>query len=129
MAAETQYKTVELDNNLILEVCDASRKISEDAWIIKLVFRIDVDVKKSLFSEVELKQINFQDIEKILDTNVTFETTTERNFIMADQKDIVRDTLLNDYLTSAKNYLSHPEFAKKLIIRAYNEKTNDRKCY
>jgi len=121
MTAETLYKTRDLSNGLTLNIMNASRKISKDAWLIKLFFRISVTVEQNLFKEDDLKRVSFQDIRDTLGSEITFEALTERNFIQNDQKEALLEKSIQDYLASAESYLSHPDFAKKLIIRKYIE--------
>jgi hypothetical protein len=121
---EQKVKEVKLDNNQTLIISDASRKISEDAYLVMMKASIDIAVKRDLFSEQELKELFFEDIlDKVSDVAV-YEFVAERNFIMAKDKDQLFDKLVDDFFGTLGKYISKPGFPAKLILKQYKDIVN-----
>ncbi|MCP3900077.1 MAG: hypothetical protein GY707_10225, partial [Desulfobacteraceae bacterium] len=59
---EKIVKEIKLDNNQILVISDASRKISEDAFLVKMKATMEILVEKELFTEKERTEVFFEDI-------------------------------------------------------------------
>lgn len=113
-------ETIALDNGETLEIHDNSRMISTDAWLVKLIFRIEIDLSEKDFNKipgVTDKQI----IEKLGKT-VVYNVERERNFIMAPDRDKVLKEIRDSFLSMNLKYLSHPDFAEKYAFKCYNEK-------
>jgi len=130
---DTIIKKVELENNQTLIISDASRKISEDAYVVKMKAKIDIDVEKDLFSAEELKEILFEDIKEKLGEKVCYEYVAERNFIISKDKDALLEKLVSDFFTTPGKYVAKAEFPKKFLLKQYkditNKKTNTIKAY
>lgn len=118
---EKLIKEVKLENHHTVEILDISRKISVDAYLVAMVARMPVPVDKSLFSHEELSINPFDDIIKKLGTQVVFEYTNQRNFIMADNKDSVLQELVDTFLDNMAGYLSKESFPRKFILKKYRE--------
>ena len=111
-------EAVNLDNGLVLEILDASRKVAADRWLIKLLVRIKIDItdrwtEKQKEPPVPMDQLHFK-----LGDSIEHTYQVERNFIDAAEKDQIYRQLLE----SIKNkipYYSHPDFAARCILKAY----------
>ncbi|MEA1968628.1 MAG: hypothetical protein U9N77_10480 [Thermodesulfobacteriota bacterium] len=118
---EKMIKKIELDNGQTLELFDCSKKIADDAVVVRMSARIKVDVKEDLFSKEDLKEISFKDILNKVGDSALFEYKAERNFIMNPDKEAVFQKLVDTFFENMVQYLSKSEFPKKLILKQYRD--------
>lgn len=123
---ETVVKEVELDNNQTLIISDASRKIADDAYLVRMNARINIPVEKNLFSGSELKELFFEDIVDKVGQVAVYEFAVERNFIMAKDKDKLFKKLEQDFFETLGKYISKPNFPKKLILKQYKDRVDNK---
>lgn len=124
---KTPYKRIELDNNHCLDIFDDSRKIGEDAYVVIMTAKINIPVRKSLFTQEPLTDEAFEDILKTLGSPVVYEYRIERNMIMANAKDEVLEDLVNTFLTNTGQYVAKPMFPEKLVLKEYRERIEKKK--
>ncbi|MCK5310780.1 MAG: hypothetical protein KAJ62_01645 [Desulfobacteraceae bacterium] len=122
---EKVVKEVELENNQTLVISDASRKISQDAYLVMVKARIDIAVEKNLFSDDERKDF-FEDIVDKVGKVAVYEFVAERNFVMAKDKDKLFEKLSNDFFETLGKYISKPNFPKKFILKQYKDIVNNK---
>ena len=118
---ETLIEKVELGNGQTLTIEDRSRKISADAWQVVVEAKVPVAVEPGLFSDETLDTIPMDDILKKVGDQVVFEYRTERNFIMAPDKEAVVKELVDTFRASLEPYLSKPDFPAKLVLKEYRK--------
>ena len=114
-------KKIALENNLTLVVSDLSRRISQDACIVKMRASIDIDIKKELFSETPLSDFKFEEIREALGDKVMYEYKIERNFIMDTEKDKVFETLVKTFLDNMGQYVAKSNFPEKFVLKKYKD--------
>ena len=95
---EQLIKTIPLENNLTLELFDASRKIAADRWQVTLKARMAVPVEKAIAGS-RPDPAKAAEIRQILGETITYEVQKQRNFIDDREK--------NDCIGPAHGYL-HP---------------------
>ncbi|MFO7748794.1 MAG: hypothetical protein R6V54_01740 [Desulfobacteraceae bacterium] len=118
---EELVKKETLGNGEILEIFDCSRKISEDAFLVKMKARITVPVREELFSREGAAWGSFQEIVNKVGPSVAFEYTGERNFIMNPDRETVFQALVDTFFENMVPYLSKPGFPEKLVLKRYKE--------
>lgn len=123
---EKLVKKVELDNNQTLVISDVSRMISKDAYVVIMKAKMEILVEKDLFSDKEQKELFFEDILDKVGKVAVYEYLTERNFIMAEDKDELFEKLVNDFFETLVKYISMPDFPKKLILKQYKDKVDNK---
>jgi hypothetical protein len=119
---EKIVKKIELENNQTLVLLDMSRKIGEDAYVVRMQANIEIKIEKQLFSFEPLSEFKFEDIRSTLGDTVNYEYNIERNFIMAPEKEEVFESLVNTYLENLGQYVAKPVFPGKFILKAYKDK-------
>ncbi len=124
---EKIVKEIKLDNNQTLVISDASRKISEDAFLVKMKATMEILVEKELFTQKEQAEVSFEDILDKIGRKAIYEYISERNFIMEDDKDNLFEKLVNDFSETLVKYISKPDFPKKLILKQYKDKLDTKK--
>ena len=123
---EKVVKEVELDNNQTLIISDASRKIADDAYLVRMNARINIPVEKNPFSGNELKELFFEDIVDKVGPVAVYEFAVERNFIMAKDKDKLFEELEQNFFETLGKYISKPNFPKKLILKQYKDRVDNK---
>ncbi len=121
MTTPSLSKTIPLANGQSLEILDASRKVAGDAWLVKIIFRMEVAVNDLTFSETGTKKIKPSEIKAALGPSVVLEVIRERNFIHETVKDATAENLVNDYLRHILDYISKADFPEKFVIRKFME--------
>ena len=112
-------KTIVLGNDLILEIYDQSREIAGDRWLVKMAAKIDIPIDHLHLGDGLNKQVNLNSLKQSFDNFVRYEQKRERNFVGDQQKDSVFNDLVTSFLTSTREYLSHPSFAARYAVREH----------
>ncbi len=123
---EKTVKEIELKNGQTLVISDASRMISEDAYVVIMKAKMEISVEKTLFSDGEQKEFFFEDIIDKVGKIAVWEHVAERNFIMVKDKDKLFAKLLNDFSETLIQYISKQEFPKKLILKKYKDNVDNK---
>ncbi|RKX61499.1 MAG: hypothetical protein DRP29_00175 [Thermodesulfobacteriota bacterium] len=104
---------IELNNGLVLEIWNYSRKIAGDRWLVGFLAQIGVTPKKEDFSNAEYYEMF---LEKT-DGKVYYRYRKERTFVPEDQVSEIFSKLKENFLNVVLPYVSHPEFKERLIKR------------
>ncbi len=123
------FRTIELENNQTLEICDESRKIAADACVVIMVARIKIQIQRDLFEAQEISDTQFTDIMEILGDEILYEYNNERNMIMAKEKDQVFEVLVETFLKNMVPYISKSIFPEKMILKEYRERIEKKNKY
>ncbi len=123
------FKTIELENKQRLEICDESRKIGADAYVVIMKARIQIQVQKDLFGAQEISDIQFADMLDILGDDILYEYKNERNMIMASEKDQVFEALVETFLKNMVPYIAKSIFPGKMILKEYRERIEKKNKY
>ena len=120
MSHKQSIEKIKLTNGETLEIHDLSRMISTDAWLLKAVFKIEIDLKEKDFNKLE--GISDKKIKDKLGNTLVYEVIRERNFIKNPNRDKVFGEMKDSFLSINLKYLSHPDFAVKYALKIYNDK-------
>jgi hypothetical protein len=118
-----QIEIITLDNGLILEISDASRKVAADRWLVKLLVRIPIDITGRWPNDRKALPVPLEELRSRLGDSIEHTYQVERNFIDAAEKDMVYLQLLES-IKAKVPYYSHPDFAARCILRAYTARRN-----
>jgi len=116
---EKLIKTMVLKNGLTLEIYDQSREIAGDRWLVKMAAKIDIPIDQLHLDDGLNKQVSLNSLKESFDNFVRYEQKRERNFVGDQQKDSVFNDLVTSFLTSTREYLSHPHFAARCAVREH----------
>ena len=120
LMSEVILKSVKLGNGLTLDVKDMSRRISADAYAVKLQFVIDIMVTQERCEKADLP---FREVKRLFDKKgCLFLVEIERNFIKEEVAEEVKEELIRSYLATNQNYMAHPGFADGVLKRTFYEK-------
>ena len=114
-------KTVDLVNNMQLNLYDESRRQAGDRWLVTLVIRMEIPVKAALLHEKHLSTETIKEVEKVLGEKVLFEQKRERIFVDVKEKETVLTEMSGLFLDSVFQYLSHDAFPQQYVMKMYIE--------
>ena len=115
---EELIKTFDLENNLVLELFDASKKITGDRYQVSLVSRIRIPIRNDLFGK-ELKSPDIEDIISALGEIVIYEDKDERNFGHQIGTPSGFRSEPWPVETNVLKYYRHPNFAGRFVLKTY----------
>ncbi len=119
----TVVKEVQLENNQTLIISDLSRKISEDAFVVKMEASIEININEDLFKPEPVSEFKYADVKSILGDKVTYKYLIERNFIRDTEKDQVFESLESTFMDNLGQYVSKETFPRKFVLKMYKDKT------
>lgn len=111
-------ETINLNNGIVVEIWDHSRVLAGDRWLVSLEARADIplDMTQLPALEDEDKEKVFQALKKAYSDKIPYRYRQEKHFV--DQRE--RDRIFREFLDLLKSnvlpYLSHKEFARKLVL-------------
>ena len=114
-------KKMDLNNGLSLELLDKSRRLAGDRWLVSLEARIEVPVEKGLLSEVQDTDNIVSLLKKEYGRSVEYSYTQERHFVDEREKEKVFQDFLANIEKNLIHYLSHPEFAQRILLTRYRD--------
>lgn len=114
--------TETLENQLTLNLFDASRKMAADRWLVEVVLQIEVPVRAKWFDDKLTPPAPLADMTAVLGECFNFEYRDRRTFVDAGEKDALVDKMRADLIAMAPRYYGHPAFAARLISKRYREK-------
>ncbi len=117
---ENCVKSIQLENGLTLTIEDISRRISDDAFVVKAQVSIEFMLTEE---DAESVGLSLAELTKALGSEVgRFEKLLERNFIHESKREAVYEELTASYLRTNRAYLSHADLTRGVIKRRLVEK-------
>ncbi len=101
-----------LENGLVLEIWDESRKIAADTVKVALAARIKVEVREEYFTNPE----HYRTVLKVFGPELLFEQKKERTFVDIAERENVFNSLLSEFKESTLKYISSPKFPSGFVI-------------
>lgn len=117
---EAHIHEIPLDNGLCLNLYDASRRFAGDRWLVKLVARIAIPVDE-FWQQTSPDVPSAAAVKELLGRGPVFEQEKIRNFVDEQEKDEVLQSMTDEFLRHARDYLGHPEFARRYIHKRFRE--------
>jgi len=102
---------IDLENGLVLEIWDYSRKIAGDRWLVGFLAQIGVVPAREDFSEETYYEYFLQNTEGKL----YYRYTKERTFIPEEEVSQVYKNIKENFLKALLPYLTRPDFKENLI--------------
>lgn len=118
---------IPLENGLVLEIWDYSRKIAGDRWLVGFLAQIAVTPKAEDFSN----EVYYEHFLRDSDGYLYYRYRKERTFIPEDKVGEIYGSIKENFLKAVLPYLSRPDFKHQLIQTeiALFEKRVDWKLY
>lgn len=102
---------IPLENGLVLEVWDYSRKLAGDRWLVGMLIQIGIAPTKEDFSDESF----YKEFLEKTDGKVYYRYRKERHFVPEDQVFEIFSRMKENFLKAALPYLSHADFKQRLI--------------
>lgn len=116
-------KTIDLDNNMQLNIFDGSRKLAGDRWLVSMVARIEIPVSEVLMQDEHQSKESVDAIIKVLGEKVLFEQKRERIFVDETEKETIFEEVCDMFLNSTLTYLSNKKFPQRYVLKKYREES------
>ena len=123
---ETLIKAMDLDNGLKLEIYDISRKLAGDRWYVGMVARIDIPLNDLRSTDQLFSDYSVDEIRDGLGETVRFQEKRERHYIDEREKDAMFQNMTDSFVKTTLNYLSHPDFPGKYILKEFKANQRER---
>ncbi len=119
MNAEPQpIRSLRLKNGLDLKLYDESCKVAGDRWRVRMVARIEIPVAHPFPARLDDGE-GESARRQILGAHAVYRQVRERNFVDGASRHKVLQKLCRDFLNVQRDYLSHPDFGPRFILKAY----------
>ena len=120
LGSVVEYMT--LENNLRLEILDASRPIAGDRWLVHLVARVTVPLSPEILQNVP----NGELLEREFGGAIEYVSEMKKHFVDKKDRDAVFKRFTDVVHNEKKPYLSHLKFAERLVLRRLAELKRDK---
>lgn len=104
-------ESITLENGLVLEIWDYSRRLAGDRWLVGMLAQIVVEAPREAFSREEFYEVFLEEEEG----RVYYRHRKERTFVDEREREAIFEQLKRRFLEAALGYLSHPSFRERLI--------------
>jgi hypothetical protein len=121
--AEIFTENIKLENGLVLELFDGSKKVAGDRWYVALIARIRIPVSAEWFSDKRFL-INIDNARDLLGAEVIFEQKREAHFLDEKEKENILKGMADAVLSGSLSYFSHPHFPAKYILKLFDARLN-----
>ncbi|MBS3757485.1 MAG: hypothetical protein KGY61_02370 [Desulfobacterales bacterium] len=123
---EQHIEAIKLANNLQLDIYDASRPVAGDRWRVQMIARIHIRVD-SIWEAEDPGIPTKSTVKELIGDELVFERKNTRHFIDEGEKDAVFQSMRDSFRHHSLGYLSHPEFARQFVLKAFQDKQKERK--
>ncbi len=118
---ERLIKTITLNNSLTLEIWDLSQVLAGDRWLVNVEARMEVPFLMAQPESLPDFEDIFVSLKKVYGENIPYRYSQKRHFLDKKEKEEVFQTFLDTLQQDLVPYLSHPDFARKLLLYKYRE--------
>jgi CheY-like chemotaxis protein len=90
---------------------------------------MNVQIQKHRFVAQPVSDEKFADILAILGDDILYEYKSERNMIMAKEKEMVFENQVDTFVKNMVPYISKPIFPEKMILKEYRQRLEKKNKY
>lgn len=111
-----------LENKMTLTVCDQSKKMAGDRWLVKIICEAEMPVDDGFFARLPEADLALQaEVREAMAGSVKFSVTKERTFVAETERGALTERMVTEIMTNMAGYLDRPEFPERLFARRYEE--------
>jgi hypothetical protein len=103
---------IKLSNGLTLKIFDLSRAIATNTVKVELSMQIKINLEASYFADT----CDYDQVKNIFGEELTYDHKAERIIVPKENKDAVREELINTFKNNLLGYLSADNFSQKLTL-------------
>ena len=126
--ANRLIETVYLDEGITVKIFDASKKLPADRWQITLAARLEIPIE-ALYREKPEKLPPAEDLRAALDDPLIYEHKDVRQFIDANEKTTVFESLRKNFTERVLPHIAKPRFHVNYAAMTYREYTKRQTWY
>jgi len=119
--SEKLFETITLDNNLDLEIWDLSRVIAGDRWLVSMEARLNIPIEIEHLETLPDKEKMLAILKETFGEKISYRYNQEKFFVDKNKKPHVFKENLERLKESVLQYLSRPDFARKLVLSKCRE--------
>ena len=111
----------QLANGVVVRFYDESRRVAGDRWQVKVRCDAVVSVSESFWSLVSGGPELIEEIRAALGGEIILTNVTERNFISAEEKEVLVAEIVSRARKNIFGYLADPGFPERYFERCFKE--------
>jgi hypothetical protein len=117
----SKIEEINLANGLKLIFFDLSRQIAADTVKVAISIQTEIDLKESYFSSLE----DFNYVKSIFGNKLIYEHKMERSFVFLEERESVREELINAFKNNSLNYIASVNFPLNLALSKLRDIKNN----
>ena len=111
----------QLANGVVVRFYDESRRVAGDRWQVKVRYDAVVSVSETLWSLVSEEPELIEEIWAALGGEIVLTNINERNFISAEEKEVLVAEIVGRARKNIFGYLADPGFPERYFKRSFKE--------
>lgn len=122
MEAEVKHlEDEQLANGVVVRFYDESRRVAGDRWQVKVRYDAVVSVSETFWSLVSGGPELIEEIRAALGGEIVLTNVNERNFISAEEKEVLVAEIVSRARKNIFGYLADPGFPERFFKRCFKE--------
>ena len=122
MEAEVKHlEDEQLANGVVVRFYDESRRVAGDRWQVKVRYDAVVSVSETFWSLVRGEPELMEEIRAALGGEIVLTNVNERNFISAEEKEVLVAEIVSRARKNIFGYLADPGFPELYFKRCFKE--------
>ena len=111
----------QLANGVVIRFYDESRRVAGDRWQVTVRYDAVVSVPETFWSLVSGEPELIEEIRAVLGTEIVLTHVNERNFISAEEKEVLIAEIISRTRKNIFGYLAAPDFPECYFKRRFKE--------
>ena len=111
----------QLANGVVVRFYDESRRVAGDRWQVKVRYDAVVSVSETFWSPVSGESELIEEIRAALGGKIVLTNVNERNFISAEEKEVLVAEIVSRARKNIFGYLVDPGFPERYFKRCFIE--------
>ena len=116
MTAPVPVESILLENELTLELLDASRPVAGDRWLVHMVALIRIPLTRDLLNGIPDGDRLFALLKERHGDSLEYRADLKRHFVAESDRDETFHGLMEIVRREKLPYLSHPDFAPRFAV-------------
>ncbi len=121
MTEPVLIESIPLDNDLTLDLLDASRPMAGDRWLVHLVARMEILLTPDLLSSVQEDDRHRAVLHEAFGDRLEYRADLKRHFVDQKNWQEVLRRLVEIVRREKMGYLAHPDFAERFVAHRVSE--------
>ncbi|WP_163338525.1 hypothetical protein [Desulfopila sp. IMCC35008] len=110
-----------LANDVVVRFYDESRRVAGDRWQVKVRYDAVISVPETFWSRVSGEPELIEEIRAVLGAVIVLTNVNERNFIAAEEKEVLVAEIINKARKNILGYLADPGFPERYFKCRFKE--------